>query len=126
MTLTESLREAYRSRIEEEIEKITNPAPPPSYAYRPPSNSSSMLSYEAAEFVPSSVSSSYWPPETAEHYNQYGDNYSYYYNDGLTYFSGQSYYQDHEKIEHIENQEISSEHLNQAKIWDNMLDILKG
>ena len=128
LTLTESLKEAYKTRIEEEIEKITNPAPAPSY--RPPSNSSSLLSYEAPEFVPSSFSASYWPQETAGHYNQYNDTYNnlYDYTEEVTYYSGQSYYQDSEKNENFCPQELSSEHLSQseAKIWGNMLDILKG
>jgi len=127
VTLTESLKEAYKSRIEEEIEKITNPAPAPSY--RPPSNSSSLLSTEAPEFVPS-FSSSYWPQETAGHYNQYSDNYNnfYDYTEGVTYYSGQNYYQDSERNESFDPQGPSNEHLSQseAQIWGNMLDILKG
>ena len=132
MTITESLKEAYKSRIEEEIEKITNPAPAPSF--RPPSNNSSLLSYEAPEFVPSSFSASYWPQETTGHYNQnsasgnFNNFYDYTYTEDVTYYSGQSYYQGSERNENFGPQELSSEHLSQseANIWGNMLDILKG
>ena len=63
------------------------------------------------------------------HYNQYNDTYNnlYDYTEEVTYYSGQNYYHDSEKND-FGTQELSTEHLSQseAKIWGNMLDILKG
>ena len=50
------LRDQYNVKLQEEIEKLKSPvlSVPSSVPIRPPSTSSSMLSSEAAEFIPSS------------------------------------------------------------------------
>merc|ERR1719445_2589508 len=82
LSQTEILREQYKTKLQEEIERILNP---PSL-HRPPSNSSTTLSCDAAEFVPS-FSSTFWPSEASFHgqlaenyynqYNFYGNPYNY-------------------------------------------------
>ena len=110
LSQAEVLRDQYKTKLSEEIEKINNPAPA-STPVRPSSGNSSVLSYEAVEFVPSSSSSSllgYCTP----HYSQY---YGYSNSDSLHF----NHYYDN-------TAEQSESTAGDTKIWGNMLNILKN
>ena len=119
LSQADALREQYKLRLAEEIEKIKNPVPvvtSPSLLARPSSVTSSVLSHEAAEFVPSfpvpDTSSSWQYPA---YYNTYDTQYNY---------SGDSYYFHpvHEDGEVGDSLALPSE----GHIWGNMLNILKN
>ena len=135
LELAESLREGYKARLEEEVEKITNPAPVP--LFRPPSDTPSILSSEAAEFVPSSAAS-YWGQASEAYLHHYDTNY---YNDEhfnfYNYTNGgfptrevayyENYYGNQFQFGHQqEEEEMNDEEKISGKVWGNMLDILKS
>ena len=110
------LREQYKVRLQEEIEKLTSPVTVP-VPIRHPSTSSSMLSSEAAEFIPSSnLETSYY-------------DYDYYQQEGYfpTCYPGYEpdyCYNDQFNVaysQHIEPPQTGIE----ANILSNMLNILK-
>ena len=109
------LRLQYREKLQAEIDKLRSPI-------RPPSSSSSLLSYEAAEFIPSSSPNLPLPLPQSDYYNYYQQaeylpalypqyQPSYCYNQAtLTY-------------EHPAHQTRTDCETN---VWSNMLDILKN
>ena len=130
LSQTETLRGQYKIKLEEEIEKITNPVPVS--WYRPASNSSSMLSCEAAEFVPSWASSS--TNSGVSYYSQYVD--SNYYNEGqynfynyentssIAYYDENYYYQN-DPLKPSEAETVQDAK-GQSEIWGNIVDILRS
>ena len=103
------MREQYKVKLEEEVEKLRSPV-------RPPSTTASVLSSEAAEFVPSSFS------------NSQSNYYNYYQHQG--YF--QTFYPGYEPDYCYDQVNVTySRHMQppqtgiEANIWSNMLDILK-
>jgi len=112
LSQTEILREQYKTKLQEEIERILNP---PSL-HRPPSNSSTTLSCDAAEFVPS-FSSTFWPSEASFH-GQLAEN----------YYNQYNFYENPYNYATVEdNFDLGEETLiGEKEVWGNMLDILKG
>ena len=112
------LRDQYNVKLQEEIEKLKSPVPS-SDLIRPPSTSSSMLSSEAAEFIPSSnLQGNYYDYEYYHHqqegyfptcYPSYEPDYSYNDQFNVAY------------SHHLEPPQTGIE----ANILSNMLDILK-
>ena len=83
---------------------------------RPPSNSSTTLSCDAAEFVPS-FSSTFWPSEASFH-GQLAEN----------YYNQYNFYENPYNYATVEdNFDLGEETLiGEKEVWGNMLDILKG
>ena len=126
LSQTETLRTQYKARLEEEVEKITNPAPVS--WYRPASNSSSMLSCEAAEFVPSWASTNTGVSYFSQYVdtNYYNENhynlYNYDTSAGLTYYDENYYYQ----TDQLKTSEVECVNESKSEIWNNIVDILKS
>ena len=103
------LREQYKVKLEEEIEKLRSPV-------RPPSTTASVLSSEAAEFVPSSN-----PHPQSNYYN-------YYQHQGYfpTFYPGYEpdYCYDQVNVTYSQHMQPPQTGI-EANIWSNMLDILK-
>ena len=83
---------------------------------RPPSNSSTTLSCDAAEFVPS-FSSTFWSSEASFH-GQLAEN----------YYNQYNFYENPYNYASVEdNFDLGEETLiGEKEVWGNMLDILKG
>merc|ERR1712098_668565 len=108
LSQTELLREQYKTKLQEEIERILNPPSVP----RPPSNSSSTLSCDAAEFVPSST---FWPQVNSFH-GQFSE----------SYYDQYNYYENLHNYANLEENFEEETLLRPKEVWGNMLDILKG